>query len=295
MLLRRIAAAAFISAVSSCALDQPVSLREQGICRTRQTSRHWALRSAYGHQYSEPPGRNHYRLITHLAEKFTIACGAQGLKVCDVGTNHGDSVRAWVSGSPSAQVATFDLEDSPANIAKNQRKWGGPAAAHTSAGVRDYFGPNVTFYRGDLQKDAALFRTCANSTLMLLDTAHFPETDPFEVSFVKALHTARYKGVVLMDDIRLGRQMKGFWAWVVEFAQQHGYDAHDLTRVGHFSGTGLLDFSGGKLLRNLVGPAPPARCNCEPATVQSCRGPAPPAEKRKHCSIVKTGASVRCA
>ena len=53
--------------------------------------------------------------------------------------------------------------------------------------------------------------------------------------------------------------------------------------VGHYSGTGALDFSGGKLLDNLLESIPPARCRCDIATVQSCKGAAPVA--RKHCAV----------
>ena len=291
-------AVAFVCEASGdpCALETPVRLQERGISCMRHAAGAWALKSGYNGAatYEQPAGHNHYQLFAHLAKTMAAACGGAELHICDVGTNFGDSARAWVTGSPEAHVATFDLDDSPAKIAEVQRKMGGPASAHTAAGVREYYGPRVRFYRGNLVENKTLFRTCANSTLMLLDTAHYPETDPFELGFVQALHEAGYRGLVLMDDTRMGRQMKGFWAWVVAFAQKHGYLAHDLTRVGHFSGTGLLDFSGGKLLRNMVAPGPPARCNCEPATVEGCRGKAPPAAQRKKCAVAKTGEPLKC-
>ena len=134
--------------------------------------------------YGQPAGHNHYQLFAHLAQTMAAACGGAELHICDVGTNFGDSARAWVTGSPEAHVATFDLDDSPAKIAEVQRRMGGPASAHTAAGVREYYGPRVRFYRGNLVENKTLFRTCANSTLMLLDTAHYPETDPLELGFV---------------------------------------------------------------------------------------------------------------
>ena len=89
--------------------------------------------------------------------------------MCDVGTNHGDSVRAWISGSPSALVSTFDLNDAPQQIAKLQRKRSGPASAQTPEGVRAFFGPNVRFFRGNLLEDAARYWDISPQDCVLYD------------------------------------------------------------------------------------------------------------------------------
>ena len=292
-------AALTLAYVSSepCLLGRPFELTTQGICATDHAAKPWPLISGYSgsgrDQYMEPPGTNHYRLLAHLAQGMATACGARAPHICDVGTNHGDSVRAWISGSPSALVSTFDLNDAPQQIAKLQRKRGGPAATQTPEGVREFFGSNVRFFRGNLLEDAGMFGACNASTLMLLDTLHEPDKQPFEVAFLEKLHGAGYKGLVLLDDMRLNREMKKFWAVACNFAARHGYKAHDLTRVGHYSGTGAIDFSGGRLLSNKVEPMPPARCDCEPATVESCSGPPPTGAARKHCKPVAPS-PVRC-
>ena len=142
-----------------CLLERPFELTTQGICATDLAAKPWPLISGYSgscrDQYMEPPGTNHYRLLAHLAQGMVSACGARAPHICDVGTNHGDSVRAWISGSPSALVSTFDLNDAPQQIAKLQRKRGGPAATQTPEGVREFFGSNVRFFRGNLLEEAS--------------------------------------------------------------------------------------------------------------------------------------------
>ena len=54
----------------------------------------------------------------------------------------------------------------------------------------------------------------------------------------------KYEGLLLLDDIHLNDEMKKWWSEVVHNADQWGYKAFDLSTVGHYSGTGLLDFSG---------------------------------------------------
>ena len=83
----------------------------------------------------------------------------------------------------------------------------------------------------------------------MLDTFHKPYTVPFEREWMKRLVDAKFfKGVLLLDDIRLNYEMKKWWTELKDNANRDGYVVHDVTKVGHKTGTGLLDFSGGGLV-----------------------------------------------
>ena len=108
-----------------CNLTQPLSIdaRRVHAFNHRQP---WRLASNYRPpwgtvQYVEAAGRNHYQLIAFLANVVASACEAAGqapTRFCDIGTNHGDSVRAWRTGAPSAEIDSFDLRDSEKHFAQ---------------------------------------------------------------------------------------------------------------------------------------------------------------------------------
>merc|ERR1711920_1150478 len=82
--------------------------------------------------------------------------------------------------------------------------------------------------------------------LIILDTFHKPYSVPFEREWLARLVSMepRFEGLVLLDDIHLNPEMKQWWAEVLENADKWGFKTYDLTKVGHQTGTGLLDFSG---------------------------------------------------
>ncbi len=71
------------------------------------------------------------------------------------------------------------------------------------------------------------------SPLILLDTLH---DGVFEREFCQALLSNNYKGILVLDDIHLNRVMKKFWKNIK-------VTKYDITEIGHWSGTGLVDFS----------------------------------------------------
>ena len=54
----------------------------------------------------------------------------------------------------------------------------------------------------------------------------------------------KFEGILMLDDIHFNQEMGQWWKELQDNADQWGFKAYDLTSVGHFSGTGLLDFSG---------------------------------------------------
>ena len=84
-----------------------------------------------------------------------------------------------------------------------------------------------------------------NTWLIMLDTFHEPYSVPFEREWLKRLVDAKFfKGVIVLDDLTYNEEMQNWWKEVRDNAAGNGYVAYDITKVGHFSGTGLLDFSG---------------------------------------------------
>jgi hypothetical protein len=74
------------------------------------------------------------------------------------------------------------------------------------------------------------------ASIVMLDTLHAPDVNRFEYDFFDLLQTVGFEGLLICDDIHLNVQMEKWWA-SVPLAK------HDLTIVGHSTGTGLVDFS----------------------------------------------------
>lgn len=67
----------------------------------------------------------------------------------------------------------------------------------------------------------------------MLDTNHDGE---FENQFYAFLNKNDYRGLLFLDDIHLNQPMTDFWNAIRE-------PKEDLTDLGHWSGSGLVDFS----------------------------------------------------
>jgi hypothetical protein len=127
--------------------------------------------------------------------------------ILDVGTFHGASAVA-LSANPKAQVLSYDIENHRAlNIAR----------------------PNIEFRVKNVLEDPDKL---AQASLILLDTYH---DGGFERQFVAKLLEVGFRGTLLLDDIHLNEQMESFWRGVTQ-------PKADMTRVGHWSGTGVAYF-----------------------------------------------------
>ena len=87
---------------------------------------------------------------------------------------------------------------------------------------------NVKFLLGDTVYDSDFL----NSDLIFLDVNH---DGTYENYFYKKLIDTNWKGFLLLDDIHLNEPMKEFWSNIEK-------EKHDLTSIGHWSGTGLVIF-----------------------------------------------------
>ena len=88
---------------------------------------------------------------------------------------------------------------------------------------------NIEYRLGDVLQDRRLI----GSSLLMLDTNH---DGVFEKKFYHFLKENRYSGLLFLDDIHLNQQMRDFWNSISE-------PKEDVTDLGHWSGSGIVDFS----------------------------------------------------
>lgn len=154
-----------------------------------------------------PAGVDHYRLLRKISQSLT------GITISDVGTNVGRSALS-LSGVGNT-VKSFDVVD----LLDPKLK-----------GISDDIG--CEFIVKNLLEDKFMKNYVINSDIIFLDTDH---DGVFENQFYKFLIDGGFSGVLLLDDIYLNEPMKTFWNSITQYKK-------DLTRFGHFSGTGFVNF-----------------------------------------------------
>lgn len=147
--------------------------------------------------------KEHYRLAAFLATCFNNSL------IIDVGTNKGYSALA-LSYNRTNQIISYDITDVKALNRVDELD-------------------RIEFQIGDVLQDDRLL----SAPLIMLDTDH---DGKFESEFFKFLRAHNYQGLVFLDDIHVCNAMIRFWVSISE-------PKLDLTDLGHFSGSGLVDFS----------------------------------------------------
>jgi hypothetical protein len=180
------------------------------------------------------PGQEHYALLHYIM--FTYG---DCRHVVDIGTRYVTSSIALSSAGHN--VETFDLPESTERFSAfrnvSESKWKELYKAR-GAGT-------ISFNNVDLLKMPEVkFKRFFSTWLVMLDTAHLPDTVPFEREFLARIHQIGYKGIMILDDIHLNSEMIKWWSELLRDQEKFGYRAIDVTSVGHVTGTGLLDFSG---------------------------------------------------
>ena len=87
---------------------------------------------------------------------------------------------------------------------------------------------NIEYRLGDYRNDKSLL----DSPLIFVDTTHDGQ---FEWDCYNYLINNNYRGLTIWDDIHLNDEMKSFWNKVT-------HEKHDLSKFGHWSGTGAIVF-----------------------------------------------------
>lgn len=144
-------------------------------------------------------GKEHYKLLAWLSSTGSFKT------IYDVGSYKGYSALA-LAHNPKVNVISWDVADQIDPEVKRK---------------------NITFKKGDVLKDKKLLK----ADLILLDTYH---DGSFERKFYEHIK-GKFKGILILDDIKLNGAMVDFWESITE-------PKNDITHLGHYTGTGIVYF-----------------------------------------------------
>jgi predicted O-methyltransferase YrrM len=170
-------------------------------------------------------GREHYKLLSFLVKQLppqTI--------VGDIGTCYGLSGVA-LAVNPNVAVISYDIVDcfeAYSNLSKGKLT------------MKDC--PRV-YYRVANCLEPSELAIIKNLPLLFLDVD--PHDGLQEINIIQALIKVGYTGIIVCDDIHLNPQMEDWWSVKMPafFPQLKRVD---LTRYGHWSGTGAIVFDSSK-------------------------------------------------
>lgn len=159
--------------------------------------------------FLDKPGVNHYYLISYFSSLFNDSI------FLDIGTNEGASALAMVYNNRN-KVYSFDLVNNR-KINENLK--------------------NITYIIDDITREYMGFDgeyddIILTSKFIMLDTEH---DGKFEFKFYNYLKKIGYRGYLFLDDIYLYSVMTKFWNKIEE-------EKFDLTKYGHWSGSGIIKF-----------------------------------------------------
>jgi hypothetical protein len=199
----------------------------------------------YERYMTSPAGQEHYVLLHYLSKNYAdpgLVASCKRRHLVDIGTRFVASSLSMATDShPPPKVLTFDLPGSRERVlafrGKTEEEWQHAVKAHNV---------DIQFNNVDLlivSDDD--FEEYMNTWLIVLDTFHKPYSVPFEREWLKRLVDAKFfKGVIVLDDFSINEEMQNWWKELKDNATGNGYVAYDITKIGHWSGTALLDFSG---------------------------------------------------
>ena len=189
---------------------------------------------AYVNYLLAEPGKEHYPFLSYISSTY-----GDCRHFTDIGTRVVTSALALGSNLKSP-VWTFDLPSSSerkeAFRGRTEEEW--QSRAQTT-------GLDIKFHNLDLMKASNdELKQYLGTWFVMLDTFHQPDTVPFEREFFQRMIDIGFKGILALDDIHLNSEMKQWWKEVEDGAERGGYHTYDISEIGHYSGTGLVDFSG---------------------------------------------------
>lgn len=161
--------------------------------------------------FDKQAGDEFYRMLAFLSKSMP-----EDTTLVDIGTYHGLSTAA-LSVNDKCTVFSYDIYD---HISES---------SDVKASIKSL--DNVQYKIKDCLDDEAIL---ASARLIVLDID--PHDGLQEVEILNKLRSIGYKGVVILDDIKLNDKMKTFWNDIPERKV-------DVTPFGHWSGTGIVYFS----------------------------------------------------
>jgi hypothetical protein len=147
----------------------------------------------------------HYRLLSYISKTN------DDITLIDAGTNFGHSCMA-MSQNKKNKVITYDIHHKSFKFFKENS--------------------NITFKQLDINQE--LPEIIKSAKIILLDID--PHDGIQEKKFTDYLMSINYKGYLICDDIFLNSGMKNWWESI-------NIEKYDVTELGHFSGTGIINFN----------------------------------------------------
>lgn len=159
------------------------------------------------HHVNDPIGQEFHVLYAYFSSLFN------GIKIADIGTRTGNSAIA-LSYNENNHVDSYDVNSNYYNIVTNNIKK-----------------ENITFHLQDILSNEKILEY----KLISLDVD--PHDGKQERRCFKFLQENNWKGLVLLDDIGPN------WIQLHQWWNEITLPKWDLTKYGHASGTGLVDFT----------------------------------------------------
>jgi predicted O-methyltransferase YrrM len=164
--------------------------------------------------FSLESGKEPYRLLHHMASLFN------NCTIIDLGTSNGGSALA-LSQNLTNQIYSFDIVDRfEISYLQNNGFENMPSLKNCDFIVTQNF--------------IKYLDTFLDSQFIYLDIAH---DGIWEKILIDLLIKYNYKGLMILDDIHAFPEMKKIWDTI-------DIKKIDVTKYGHWSGTGVLDFNG---------------------------------------------------
>lgn len=161
------------------------------------------------------PTIEHYKLLTYISHQLN------NVTIIDAGTHHGISA-VCLAQNKNNKVISYDI----VKIDRNNRL----PNQHTPIG--DMY-PNITFIQSDINRVPN--EEINNSSFLFLDIIHDGNAEKI---FSEKIIEMGYRGYILCDDVGLSGELR---YPLQEWFNSLPWDKYDLTEIGHFSGSGLLD------------------------------------------------------
>lgn len=162
---------------------------------------------SHSQYFSMPAGQEHYRLLSFLGKEF----GLEAKPIVDIGTYLGFSALA-LSGGGASKVISYDIVD-----------------CIPDEGLTMKSKDNIELRIMDCLNDIDVL---TGADLICLDIAHDAIT---EREIMTALKENNFKGLLFLDDIHLNKEMEEWWNSI-------DLPKYDVTKYGHWSGSGLVVF-----------------------------------------------------
>ena len=165
--------------------------------------------------FFEKSGTEHYRLLSYLSKHLPKAS-----TIVDIGTFYGASALAF-SMNTDVHIITYDIVDNitPDNRIRNE---------HVDT-IYDI--ENIQSRIKDCTEDISVL---SSARIIFLDVN--PHDGIKELDLLNKIRQSGFRGILLVDDIHLNKEMNAFWNSIPERKK-------DVTKYGHWSGTGIVYFS----------------------------------------------------